>query len=121
MPRFIAFSLLSAGILIFSSYACFAYDMYNITKPQHKISISGDVGSNIVLGTGLNLDDPLRPIPSPTWPFAASKVTAANQGPIDLPSIFSSTTSFVQEVSDDEFARVIYANLNGSFSVIKTV
>jgi hypothetical protein len=89
--------------------------MYNITKPQHKIRLSGDVVSHIALGSGLIIDDPLRPSPAPVSPFATAKVTVVEKVPIDRPSILDSTTAFVESVSDHELADTIYANLNGAF------
>jgi hypothetical protein len=92
-----------------------AYDMYNITKPEHVVSISGDVVSNIALGTGLDMDDPLKPMPAPLSPFLVGQPTVVDGSPIDIPSILSSQTSFIEDASDYELATTLYANMGASF------
>jgi hypothetical protein len=63
-----------------------SYDMYNITRPEHVVSVSRDVIADIALGSGLNMNDPLKPMPAFLGPFGATKPAIADT-PIDLPSI----------------------------------
>ncbi|OSI70482.1 hypothetical protein [Bradyrhizobium canariense] len=104
----------------------FALDYYNLTRPTHRVPLSGDIGANVVLGLGLNLNEPDDPIPAPRGPFMGKELAAdfkavpahkqAPEQPINKDEIFNSTTSFIEDQSDYEFSHSLRANMKASFS-----
>lgn len=109
---------LSLLLLSLSASPAAAYDMFNITQDYYTIALSGKIISNVVLGTGLNLDDPTNPVVATFGPFkgdqaATASVTsrALNEGEIN-----SGVATFVENTSAYEYSKVIQANMNGAFN-----
>lgn len=103
---------------VLSCAPTFALDLYNITKETHVVPLSGDIGSNVKLGLGLNLDDPDSPVPAPLGPFAEPTMpnAAKVQQGLKRDEIFSSTTAFIEDQTDYELTHVLRANMKATFA-----
>ena len=92
------------------------YDLYNITKPIHIFSIRSSLGQNISLGSGVNLDNPSWPLVATYHPFLETEFrSSVVENPIPVDRIAVSTTSFIEDVSDEELSHVLSADLSASF------
>ncbi|MGY4626444.1 hypothetical protein [Bradyrhizobium sp. USDA 4486] len=118
MARLVAFVVLWEIVSALFAQSTSAYDLYNITKREHRVGISGDAPSNVFLGQGLIMDNPASPIPATYSPFAGTGPRAAlsdEKAPIDVPTIIHAGTSYVEDVSEYEFASALYANMGGHY------
>ncbi|MBY3044845.1 hypothetical protein [Rhizobium leguminosarum] len=106
-------------ILVVSTTKVSAFDHFNLTRDNYTVALSGDVGANILLGMGLNLDDPDNPLVAPLAPFLTDGPRPNASQPQQIlkrDEIFSSSTAFIEDQSDYEFSRTLRANLKASFT-----
>jgi hypothetical protein len=93
------------------------YNTYNITKDAYVLPISRNILTDVKLGGGLNLDDPMDPMSAPLPPFAGNLLAPSAEGqPIDVSSILSSATAFIEDTSDYELTTTLYASMNAAFN-----
>ncbi|MQW01053.1 hypothetical protein GHK46_28135 [Sinorhizobium medicae] len=104
--------------LLAASGPASAYNMYNITKDEFKVPVSRNIGANVILGAGINMDDPNDPVLAPNRPFSGEEELeiGRERKKLELDQILSSTTQFIENTSDYEFARVISVSMKGAFS-----
>ncbi|ESX88684.1 hypothetical protein [Mesorhizobium sp. LSHC412B00] len=108
---------LSVFLLPLFSIPAPAYDLFNITHDHYAIPISGSIGSNVVLGTGLILDDPTTPIVAPFGPFKGTKAAmeSVTDRALNKDEIDTSTVTFIENTSAYEYSKVIQANMKATF------
>ncbi len=116
MPMILRRGLLAIAAVSFSGGMALAFDMYNVTKENHLIPLSGEIGSNVLMGSGMNLDDPDNPVPAPLGPFVGSAAVTTVVDQINLDQLLTSSTSFIEDRSAYEFSRVLRANMRASFN-----
>lgn len=97
-----------------------SFDQYNITRDLYTVLVNSDIVTNVNAGAGLIMDDPLSPSTAPQPPFFEQKKLpfygrSDAENPIDVETIVSASTSFIQTKDTYQLAKSLYANLKASY------
>ncbi len=88
------------------------YNMYNITKSDYKLELSGSIGSNFKIGSGINMNNPNQPKATNLQAFSfKSGQNAQRTGNTQEQTI----SRFIEINNTSELFDMLTANFSGSY------